>query len=493
MNSKEIISKYKLDKSTWTHKSFHALLHTFFGVAHPAFEGTQKHYNYKFDMTLFFTTEDCVNWFWHDNSMNRIRKQFVEEVNSNPKYLDDLKSRWLKLQEKLDLYMTKLGKINFTELIDQDLISHYDRLYELYCDWYGICMAPQDAFSLYADQFMEPLFLQFLEKRNLQEKFHSYYPIIVSPVDKSFVKDEEEDLLKILVAKRKGEDIEPLLEEHQKKYFWISNNYAIQTKRDTQFFYERLKKLDNKIKNVDEELRKTSNQIKETIQKKKEIIQELKLDKEFLNLIKISELFAYMQDQRKKRVTICNHYQRLFLEEVGKRLKLPVEEMEYTVYPELREMLLEKKFDRKKLQSRKRHSLCIFNKEGWKVFDGKVVDDIYKEIFEVKPEGIEELKGTVASKGLATGKIRLIHKIKDMEHMQKGEIIVSSMTRPEMVVAMKKAAAIITDEGGITSHAAIVSRELGIPCILGTKIATKVFKNGDIAEVDANNGIVRKL
>ena len=80
-----------------------------------------------------------------------------------------------------------------------------------------------------------------------------------------------------------------------------------------------------------------------------------------------------------------------------------------------------------------------------------------------------------------------------MEHMQKGEIIVSSMTRPEMVVAMKKAAAIITDEGGITSHAAIVSRELGIPCILGTKIATKVFKNGDIAEVDANNGIVRKL
>ena len=58
---------------------------------------------------------------------------------------------------------------------------------------------------------------------------------------------------------------------------------------------------------------------------------------------------------------------------------------------------------------------------------------------------------------------------------------------------MKKAAAIVTDEGGITSHAAIVSRELGIPCVIGTKFATKVFKDGDLIEVDADKGIVRKI
>jgi pyruvate,water dikinase len=67
------------------------------------------------------------------------------------------------------------------------------------------------------------------------------------------------------------------------------------------------------------------------------------------------------------------------------------------------------------------------------------------------------------------------------------------MTRPDYVPAMKKAAAIVTNEGGITCHAAIVSRELGIPCIIGTKIATEVFKDGDVVEVNANHGWVRRI
>lgn len=65
------------------------------------------------------------------------------------------------------------------------------------------------------------------------------------------------------------------------------------------------------------------------------------------------------------------------------------------------------------------------------------------------------------------------------------------MTSPEYVFAMKKASAAITDTGGLTSHAAIVSRELDIPCIVGTKIATKILKDGDLVEVDANKSIVK--
>ena len=67
------------------------------------------------------------------------------------------------------------------------------------------------------------------------------------------------------------------------------------------------------------------------------------------------------------------------------------------------------------------------------------------------------------------------------------------MTSPEYVFAMRKAAGILTDAGGLTSHAAIVSRELGIPCLVGTKRATKIFKNGDLLEMNLNNGTVRKL
>ena len=79
---------------------------------------------------------------------------------------------------------------------------------------------------------------------------------------------------------------------------------------------------------------------------------------------------------------------------------------------------------------------------------------------------------------------------KEMEEMPKGAILVAGQTRPQLMPAIKKAAAIVTDEGGITSHAAIVSRELGIPCVIGTKLATKVIKTGTKIIVDADKGIV---
>jgi pyruvate,water dikinase len=76
---------------------------------------------------------------------------------------------------------------------------------------------------------------------------------------------------------------------------------------------------------------------------------------------------------------------------------------------------------------------------------------------------------------------------------QEGEILVTGMTRPEFVPLMRRAAAIVTDEGGITCHAAIVSRELNKPCIIGTKFATHILKDGDEVLVDANQGIITIL
>jgi len=103
------------------------------------------------------------------------------------------------------------------------------------------------------------------------------------------------------------------------------------------------------------------------------------------------------------------------------------------------------------------------------------------------------LKGTVAQPGKVTGVVRLVFELKDLKKIRKGDVLVTTMTRPEMMIALEKAVAFVTDEGGMLSHAAIVSREMGKPCIIGTKIATEVFKDGDMVEVDANKGIVRKL
>ncbi len=84
-------------------------------------------------------------------------------------------------------------------------------------------------------------------------------------------------------------------------------------------------------------------------------------------------------------------------------------------------------------------------------------------------------------------------KKEDLRNFKKDEVFVSYMTMPNFESAYSQACAIVTDEGGITSHAAIISRELKIPCIIGTKNATKILKDGDLVEVDAENGVVQIL
>ena len=102
-----------------------------------------------------------------------------------------------------------------------------------------------------------------------------------------------------------------------------------------------------------------------------------------------------------------------------------------------------------------------------------------------------EIKGQTGSPGIVRGRVKIILNASKSEKFEDGDILVTGMTRPEFVPLMKRSLAVITDEGGITCHAAIVSRELKIPCVIGTKIATRKLKDGDMVEVDATNGIVR--
>ncbi|MBI2103209.1 phosphoenolpyruvate synthase [Candidatus Woesearchaeota archaeon] len=105
-------------------------------------------------------------------------------------------------------------------------------------------------------------------------------------------------------------------------------------------------------------------------------------------------------------------------------------------------------------------------------------------------EGTILLKGETASGGVYTGRVRLVHNPTELSKVQKGDVLVTSMTTPDMVPAMQRAGGIITDEGGMTCHAAIVSREMGTPCIVGTEHATELLKDNQVVTVHASRGIV---
>lgn len=111
----------------------------------------------------------------------------------------------------------------------------------------------------------------------------------------------------------------------------------------------------------------------------------------------------------------------------------------------------------------------------------------------VRPQ--KQIKGLVAWKGFGkiSGIVRIILNENDFPKFKKGEILVTDETDPNFLPVMKKAKAIITDNGGILCHAAIVAREMKKPCVVGTKVATKVLKDGDLVEINLNNGKTKIL
>lgn len=106
---------------------------------------------------------------------------------------------------------------------------------------------------------------------------------------------------------------------------------------------------------------------------------------------------------------------------------------------------------------------------------------------------MDVLTGQTAYPGHAIGRVRLLRSANDLAEVQQGEILVTTMTLPDYYSALHRAAAYVTDEGGVTSHAAITARELKKPCVIATKVATKILKTGDLVEVDAERGVVRRL
>ena len=166
----------------------------------------------------------------------------------------------------------------------------------------------------------------------------------------------------------------------------------------------------------------------------------------------------------------------------------------------LAEFLLLKEAYGGKLPSRQ---MLKRRRKGYYYTDGKLYAGATRKMIEslygIGIESIEArskhaiIQGKVAYKGRVTGRVRKVLGIKQVPEFKRGEVLIASMTTPDLLPAMHKAAAIVTDEGGIVSHAAIMARELKKPCIIGTKVATRVLKDGDMVEVDAENGIVRVL
>lgn len=226
------------------------------------------------------------------------------------------------------------------------------------------------------------------------------------------------------------------------------------------------------------------------------IADELKIKNDDLEYLLMAKRFVYIKDARDDYRRRGVYFAVPLFKEIARRMHLNTDDVSYLQAKEILKFLEGKiKISPAIPRERKRGFILYLNvKQELICLQGKNIPTALHLLkLTMEKKELKELKGMVASKGTVDGIVTIVRGIKDLKKVKQGNILVAVTTHPDYVPAMRLAAAIVTDEGGITSHAAIVSREFGIPCIVGTKHSTSLLKDGDRIHVDAVNGIVKKL
>jgi len=204
---------------------------------------------------------------------------------------------------------------------------------------------------------------------------------------------------------------------------------------------------------------------------------------------------AYLNEYRKSVFSRCNYIIRPLLDKIAKQHKLGTwKDLNLLASNEILDLLKGNDDYQKEMIKSRRGDWLMYSvgKKGIGYVHGQAVLKFERK-FKPTIKGLNEVKGTVANKGYVKGTVKVIYEPKDFGKFKPGDVLVAKMTSVDFVPIMKKAAAFVTNEGGLACHAAIVSREINIPCVIGTMNATDAFKDGDRVEVDANKGLVRKL
>ena len=239
---------------------------------------------------------------------------------------------------------------------------------------------------------------------------------------------------------------------------------------------------------------------KDILQKQQqELTKQLGLDEQERSVFAVARIMIYLKGMRAELSNGVWALLNSTAEKIAKELNYQKDNLLFCSVQEFLDYLEKDKNlpSETELKSRRQFSLWIFRD----FLEGKILigEEAKKYLAENTVEknkisqDIKEFKGNTAFPGKVSGRVKIINKTAEINKMEQGDIMVSIQTTPELLPAMKKAAAFVTDIGGIISHASIVAREMKVPCVVGTRIATQVLHDGDLVEVNATDGVIKKL
>ncbi len=456
---------------------------------------------------------------------------FMEEVNVKIRFFADT----------LNKVVAKIPESGLQKLTKEKLWQYYQDHEDIHLEYYQYGWIP-----VAADMFGDNLtnrgkkILSDLGVKN--EEIEESLALLTQPDKDSMLKEEQDNLIRIgimiqqnpeqfaifreLFRKFKEEDVKffglythseeyeakfsevvsalkekispeimKKLEEHYHRYFYTKYIYTEeQGVYNFEHYLKELVRLVNGDHDLNASLAEQVRRTQDLLSSRALLVKKIKLSSDLNRFFAAWGDFMVTKIYRRYAQLFALYKTTFVLEEIASRLGITLKEVRFMTSKEIKAALFEDRLDREEIKRRSSLSLYYTAKDTETYYSGEEARQIIEKYIQSdKAEEVSELRGQCGCRGQAKGRVKIVNVTADIAKMQEGDILVSISTQPDLLPAMKKAAAFVTDQGGVTSHAAIVAREMHKPCVIATKIATKALKDGDLVSVDADKGLVKLI
>ncbi|MFA6524782.1 MAG: PEP-utilizing enzyme [Patescibacteria group bacterium] len=450
--------------------------------------GEKTFCEHKKQMLLFYV--DYVAW-------DKGSDYLIGKIQEKPEFVKQVR----KESEAIVKVLLKLIRDVENEDLDQwtnrQLASYLQKTYKLaneLCVWGYVPVFSDHYFQKYS-HLLKKIVKRAVDKNNKSLSIPEIVNTLSSPVKPIPSKTARIELMKMIVNTAGRNVEERKVSNYYKKWNWV--NFGQLGPRTT--FEEVKLSIQELVKNKKEakkELTDLLNYAAALREKQLAVFKKLGLNDQEKYLFSVAQIFTYLKGLRMEVLFGVYSQWEKILSVASKRFKLPKKLLYYCSKSELVNWLSAGKAVLPEvLQERSKYCVWIALSEDRQIIlTGKKAREYVKQNVKREKQKIQQvivIHGTVASAGYAKGRVKIVNEASKIAKVKNGDILVSVATTPSLLPAMKRASAFVTDVGGLTSHAAIVAREMKKPCIIGAKIATKVLKDGDLVELDTRKGDIK--
>ncbi len=451
---------------------------------------------------LFYDKHVCVDVTENEAQIQLMRNIIEDDITQ----LEDLGKRWIVEGESLTEVSRQYNETDYSEYDDEALLKDV-------LEWHRLMRRMSTAITLpiVVQDELAVILERLLRERGLNSEIADrYYRSFVFP-DRESISTHEMVNFYTIASKLKSEDVnkdtvreyhddsswlQEALQSHLDEFAFVPARWFVGDGWTVEDLLIRLEALDWKEDFNARITEITSVTVQETAETAR-IMDELSFTDDERLLIRLIKDIVYIRTFRTDMMNRSGYLVRPLLNAVADKFEITHDQIIQLSWWELEESFetgsLPVSADT--LDARKDFSwLCYIDNGRLEMYDGENAQKMVEQegvVFELEER--RELKGNIANRGVHEGVARVVLEAEDMESVQAGDVLVAIMTSPNLVPSMERAGAFVTDEGGITCHAAIISREMNKPCIIGTKDATRLIKNGDRVRVDGDLGVVTIL